>query len=524
MLKFALFHEDGLPPWRPAGARWASGSSWVEPFRHPALEDFAATDGISSFVAVRERAASSPALGTTDLMVLTTADYAALKTQLLGSATEFFLVERDEYGDYHVHAGQWGTAPVYVVQGRDHVRGSWAYGDLRQHMRFDQLHHLTVTRILAGRHRYAVDTLFEPVKQITERMTADFDQVKGLTLHYPEAALHATPRDVRDGVDIVKVYERELASAVQLWSIEPERTAVELSGGMDSANVAMTLAALYPGSIRSYALTLGGEVGEQQARRRQAMIDFAGFRDFQVSALDWPPLHPNGGRVHGDPLNPPDEPYYEAVEQMLATAADRGITTVYTGDGGDELVALRGQEWQRSGRVPGRLNPYSSPPDWLGPRAAGLLDQVDQHLAPTSVINEATHLGFACRTPQFMTAGIWPLSPLCSPRLIRFGEQLPVEWRLDKSITRERLRHLGFSEDVVHPRLRENFVHVMERGLVDYGVPLVDEYLTESPLVDLGFVNPDRLRDVRNAVADGKIDTRLFGYLRLELGLRGLLG
>ncbi|MBM7810220.1 asparagine synthase-related protein [Saccharothrix algeriensis] len=518
-----LIHEGNRPPWRSDGGRWVSGASWIEPFRHPNLEDFAATDGTSSLVVVRERASDVIQLGTPEPVALTPPAYGELRHRLLASATDFFMIEQDPQGAFRLYAGQWGNAPVYVVEGRGRLHGSWYYGDLRAHMRFGELHPPTVTSILAGRPRYSMHTLFAPVKQITERMRVTYDPVSGLDFRYPEPAMRALPREIREGVDILDVYEAELQRAVRLWEIDPERTAVELSGGMDSANVAMTLAGLFPGKIRSYALILAGEIGEQQLRRRNAMIDFAGFRDFRVPAIDWPPLHPLGGRALGDPLNPMDEPYHEAVEAMLESATAHGLTTVFTGDGGDELLSLRGEEWGRTGRVQGRNNPHRNPPDWLGCRAVELLARIDSDLAPVTVLNEATHLGFACRTPQFMAAGLWPLSPLASGRLIRFGEQLPVRFREGKFIARERLRRLGFSDDVVHPRHRENFVHVMERGLVEYGVPLVDEYLEESPLVDLGFVDPDRLRAVRDAASTGRIDTRLFGYLRLELGLRGLL-
>ncbi|XVV06306.1 asparagine synthase-related protein [Actinosynnema sp. CA-248983] len=475
-------------------------------------------------MAVRERMGNTALAGGDALITLSPAKYEALRRHILDEPTEHVLIERDPAGEYRLTAGQWGSAPIYVVEGLDRLRGSWNFGDLREYMHFDQVHELTLTRILAGQLRYTKHTIFEPVKQVTERMTVAYTRRDGMSMTYPEPALHARPRTIREGVDIIRAYEDEMSRAVNLWAVEPSRTAVELSGGMDSANVAMTLAALHPNVIRSYALILGGAIGTQQVRRRQEMITFAGLKDFSMPALDRPPLHPDGARAKGKPLNPVDEPYHEAVEAILHKAAAEGITTVFTGDGGDELVSLRGQEWEETGKIPGRFNPNRTPPKWLGPHANDLLADLDTDLPPPSLINAATHIGFASRTPQFMRAGLWPLSPLCSPRLIRFAEQLPLEWRLNKRITRERLRRLGLSEDVQQPQLRENFVHVMERGLADYGVSLIDKYLDESPLVEFGYVDADALRRSRDAVTNGMIDTQLFGYLRVELGLRGLLG
>ncbi|MEU7525494.1 asparagine synthase C-terminal domain-containing protein [Saccharothrix sp. NPDC042600] len=522
MLKFSLHPEPSQPSWRWFGGRWRAGSSWIEPFQHPVLETVAATDGTSSFIAVRERDGAT-VQPTSDLTTLSPDNYVDLRCRILDEPTDHFLVERDELGEYHLFAGQWGNAPIYIAEGSEGLHGSWDFTDLRQHMGVDRLHELTLTRILSGRIRHAAHTIFEPIKQITARMSVTYSGSEGIRMTYPEPAMRAHPRPVREGVDIVRVYEDELARAVRLWDFDPERTAVELSGGMDSANVAMTLAALHPNDIRSYALIYGEEIGAQQARRRQEMIDFAGFRDFSMPALDRPPLHSDGARVNGVPLNPVDEPYHEAVAAMLDMAAQQGVTTVFTGDGGDELVSLRGTEWEETGKVPGRFNPNRTPPNWLGPRAQELLADIEVDLPPPGVINAATHIGFASRTPQFMRAGLWPLSPLCSPRLIRFAEQLPLEWRLSKRITRERLRRLGLSEDVQQPQLRENFTHVMERGLAVYGVPLIDKYLNDSLLVESGYVDADALRRSRDATNSGMIDTQLFGFLRVELCLRGLL-
>lgn len=524
MLSFVLDHSALHFEWTWDVDRWINGSNWIRPYRHSLIEHVAVTDGRSGFIVVRERTDDAPAAQKNPCVArVNTEAYQVLKLQALAWPLEFFLVECENDGAYHLHTGTWGTAPVYVAEapwGR--LEGSWALPDLRHRMRLNDLNPLTVARALVARHRYASDTLFSGIHQLTERARAEYSPTRGLVLHYPEPAVHARPRALHPDVDLIAVYEDELAEAINLWSYYPEETAVELSGGIDSANVAMSLAGF---GFWSYALMLDGQVGLQQARRRQQLIQFAGFRDFQVPAMGYPPLSPGGAREHGDPLNPFDEAYHEAVERILTVAGEHGVTTVFTGDGGDELLSLRGAEWSSAGKTPGRLNPKSTPPTWIGRRTAELVDHVNDDLAPTTVINEASLLGFACRTPLFMVAGMWPLSPLCSPRLIRFAEQLPTEWRQDKRLARERLRRLGFTDYVVNPPLRETFTHVMEHGLRRYGMPMVAKLLPESALVDLGYVDPDRLRETHDRVtSSGSVDTSLFAFLRLELGLRGLLG
>ncbi|MFF7732356.1 hypothetical protein [Streptomyces sp. NPDC007984] len=60
----------------------------------------------------------------------------------------------------------------------------------------------------------------------------------------------------------------------------------------------------------------------------------------------------------------------------------------------------------------------------------------------------------------------------------------------------------------------------MESGLRAYGLPLLDDMLHDSLLVDLGYVDPDalvRARDHAAVVPDLLCDT-----LALEVGLRSL--
>jgi asparagine synthase (glutamine-hydrolysing) len=299
---------------------------------------------------------------------------------------------------------------------------------------------------------------------------------------------------------------------------------VELSGGMDSANVAVTLAARGDREVLACALIFGGDIGAQQVRRRREMIEYCGFRDLRIDALEYPPLMAHGARAAGEAIDPLAEAFHEAVERMLEQAGARGISTVFTGDGGDELLGLRTAEWKLLDKMPSRFNPSRQLPAWLGPRTIELLEHVESNLAPPSVINPATLLGFASRTPQFMEARMWPLSPLCSPRLIELCEQLPLEWRRGKRLCRERLRRLGFSEDVINPPLRENFRHVMERGLAEFGMPLLMKLLPDSVLVDHGYVDADELRAAHDRVVAGNgMETSIFAFLRTELGVRSMV-
>ena len=528
MLKFRLAATTVPGPFIRSSNRWTSGPTWIGPFRHPTIEQVAITDGLSTLIAVRERVPNSgqstgdPQAGP---RLLTADAYEQDKLKVLHWPLEHLAVEQIPDGSFRIHAGQWGTAPVYVVESGGHLHGSWSFVDLKPYIAIERICDVEVARLLSYRKRYSRETLFENVVQLTERSSALYATTGDLRLTYPTAATEAHPREIHEDVDITEVYERELQRAISQRHYNPKESAVELSAGMDSTNVAMSLAAMHQGDVLAYALMFGGPAGEQQARRRAEMLRFTGFRDLQLKALDWAPFSPRGKRVNDILLDPFAEPYHEAVDQIIAAAAKRGVNTVFTGDGGDELVSPRGKEWATLGKVRGRYNPNREPASWLTDRTRELLPRIDENLAPASVINEASLLGFACRSPQFMDAGLWPISPLCSPRLIRFAEQLPIEWRSGKRICRERLTRLGFSKDVVYPQLRENFTHVMEYGIRRYGLDLLTKLLPESVLVELGYVDPQQLVATRDRVGStGHVETSLYAFLHLELTLRGLFG
>lgn len=143
-------------------------------------------------------------------------------------------------------------------------------------------------------------------------------------------------------------------------------------------------------------------------------------------------------------------------------------------------------------------------------------------MIPESALNTMT-----CRSPMFLRMGCWPVSPLCTPELIRFCERLPPGWRQDKYLHRARLERLGFSPEVVRPPLRENFSHVMQYGLRQRGLALLARMLPDSILVELGYVDGRELRRLlmRSEMhPSAPIEDSLYEVINLELSLRSLVG
>ncbi|WP_240659816.1 asparagine synthase [Streptomyces sp. WAC 01529] len=334
-------------------------------------------------------------------------------------------------GEVQLSAGLYGTAPVYLVAVEDVLYGSWDLVDLRPYLRTDRLIPRVVARTLTRQHRYTADTLFEGVYRLTERATAVFDAA-GLSLHYPEPAEHVLrPRTLRSGVDPVDMFDRLLTQVVGGAPVPTGRVGVELSGGADSANVALSVHAHGFTRVHSFGLLVGGRVGAAQRDRRLALVERCGFRDTAIPALRHPPFVPGGVRALCQPHDPAGAFYQEAFDVLREQAAARRCEVIFTGTGGDEINA-------HHSRTETCLPQGPSVP-WLGNRSVEALGDVDEALAPMPLLPLPSLMGFGMHNPGYLRRGIWPVSPLVHPRITRFMEQLPHEHKRRKAMFRTRL-------------------------------------------------------------------------------------
>lgn len=519
MLELEIYSGDIGDSWAWADGVWRCGKSWIEPYAHPCLEGLLITDGASWCAAVRERRRDAPIVSARP-NVVTTAEFRRRVVELRRWPGDFVVIEGDA-DEIHVSTGVQGVAPLYLTACDGRLYGSWDLTDLRGRFAADSLVEREVVRLLALRPRYTHETVFAGVHRLTERATISWDGT-GLTVRYPSDAQHSIPRELRDDADVIEGYETLLDQFLDATPYEPGTAAVELSGGLDSANVAASLATRAPDRIVTAAMLLPGPAGEQQQRRRNELIDVLGFRaDVVVSARRLAPLCPSGARAQGFPISPYDEPYLEAIETLHHAVAARGVRTVFTGIGGDEMVALTKDEV-----TPAPVGADRDLMPWLGPRSRELAEEVDEEIAPVSVVNEMTLLACACAAPAILRAGMWPVHPLADPALIRFGEWLPRSWRADKHLPRARLAARGLSPDVCRPQLAENFTQVMDNALARHGAGYLRWMLaTGSPLIDHDFIDPDQLTQACDRLATGTTldrDREVFEVINLDQAIRSL--
>lgn len=471
--------------WEWVGDRWRSGSSWISPYDHPALETWSAQDSQRVVFQVRERAPGRAPHSPGSPQPVNTKAYNEAIAEARDWARAHHLIEITPNG-ITVTTGTHCPAPVYLTVNHTTLHGHWDVTRLRDVMSHQHLDPIEITRLLALTGHYSTRTAWQGISLLTERSSAWFHDGE-LRVRMPESARHDEPRELAPNARVLDGYERLLDAVLADHYYVPERTAIELSGGMDSSNVAMSLATRHGPILVSGALIQEGAAGEQQKRRREAMIRYAGFRDTVLRAAGYLPMDPqHAPRV---PLGPHEEIYIAGHSTLLAKWKSDGVLWAAAGVGGDEMLSL-----------PSEPQPPLAPaavPRWLTPSTFEALRDQESGIPPAPPISDSTLRALACGAPMYLRAGLWPLYPLAHPAMWRFGQWLPFSWRRNKHLARFRLQHLGFDREVTHPPLRENFHDVLYKALARFGPAAIRTMLdTGSPLIDGKFVDADELSAV----------------------------
>jgi asparagine synthase (glutamine-hydrolysing) len=414
-------------------------------------------------------------------------------------------------------AGAIGVAPLYLTVAGSALIGSWDITELGAYASLASYSPLVATRLLTRRQRCSSETLFEGVHRLTERARAVFDGTH-LTITYPPPHEHVLQgRRLRPRADPISYFDRLLADRIgPVMDAHSAAVAVELSGGVDSANVAVSAAGLSPFPVQSLGLLMGGEAGADQGLRRTQIVERLNLRDTVVPAAGHLPFGDPLARSAARPHNPDGDVYLEAFDVLRRRAADSGATVVLTGFGGDEMMAPHPAELSIPRQEP-------DPPFWLGEQARQHLADIDRGVAPVSPVPLATQLVFAARNPAYLRCGLWPIAPLADPALYEFGRSLPVEWRTDKALLRRRLAWAGFPESVTAPQWPESFGPVMDRALEVHGPALLTRMLERSLLIDAGLVSRAGLEKLLLGLAIGRgCPSMVYDMLALEMGLQSM--
>jgi asparagine synthase (glutamine-hydrolysing) len=497
MLKATIALSDLAYPPRWADGAVVFGGSRIAPFDHPALETLLVrTDG-QWFAAVRERRSEADAQ--TIRLDVDAAEFERRYRECLLWPLDYVMLEAAQAGcRLKLRAGAFGSLPVYARSGDDRLDLSWDAADLMQSP--------TALDVEIASHRLALHTIYSArqlgvgVLMLTERASLSVEPGKA-SYHYPPPAQETQPAPPRERAAWLAEFAAHLNQAVNARPFMADRSALELSGGMDSATVACGLA---PISVprTSLGILLEGDTRQPQLHRRRAIVERLALRDHTVEIAAFPPsldLRPAPGARPGFH----QEYYLEACAALWDQARALGCDRFYTGIGGDELFPDYAHELADHGEaleVQRERTQRADVEQLLTPRAREAARSLHCFGAPASPVPATALVAQGCRAPDIARRGLWPINPLSDPRLAQFCHRLPAEQRRERALMQRHLQE-RLGEDTFPAGYRkETFEQVFPALIATQAQDLAGQ-LRECALADLGLVDPRGAMSLLDAVA-----------------------
>lgn len=504
MLKARINIEDLSRTPRRCSGGIRFGGSEISAFPNPCLRSVFVLAKNRWIYAVLERSTHEPVAHFSSASgILSFEDYAGVHKEILNWPLDYVLVEAVSNGtnsQVRVTSGLLGIAPLYAAVRTGHVKLSWDCADVisrgNHAADFEVLAHL-----LGLRTFYASRQVCTGIALLTERSSLIVD-ADGASFVYPSAAPTLSAHALQKGVDVLGAFEACMASATGARPLDASRCLVELSGGMDSASVAVATAQLSGAHWSSAGIVLAEPDRTVQSRRRQSIVQTLGFADETLDMSAYMPVVDLDSSVRA-PEHPLGEFYIEAFDALWRQAETKDCRAVLTGIGGDELFPRYETDHPSTSREkPLQLAAAESiARSMLSGLARVAADTEPLYCAPASAIPHTALLAHASRSPYMMRLGLWPVNPLCDPALIGFCHRLPVEFRGERQLLRQYL----------HKHLRKDLFPIgYKKETFDYVLPEViarhhdrlNAQLRECALADFGLVDTKAVRGVLKRVAD----------------------
>lgn len=348
--------------------------------------------------------------------------------------------------------------PAYLIADRGGVAIDWDYARLLAGRDAEIEWGIALAQI-AGLSTYGPRTVVTGVHRATAGATL-VATANGVEAHLPDPVTHDGPHDLQPDADIEGALFDSVAALLAARALDPARTAVELSGGMDSALTALAAAEVAGPGLMSIGAQFDGAMGAAQRERRQLLRDHGGFDDLSVPAERFAPFSPASLRRARYGVWPEDENYPELFEAMFAMLRAAGIDTLISGFGGDELYFAYAGEEEPANAAEIPAFPF------LTPCGAAIAESA-RSTYPQGWLQQSAWQSAASQSQRVLRYGLWPVHPYHNPALARFVSRLPYACRHDRRVLRRALtQRLGvpvFETDYV----KESFDAVALRGMIE---------------------------------------------------------
>jgi len=195
MLKFALSSHDLSRQWHSYGSIWRSRQSWIEPYNHPFIETISTCSSEKTQLIVREVLPNTEETGhyssaEHDMKNVNEQVQNEIWEEMLNWPLDWIAIQISTVGEVVLCNGLFNVAPVYLVQFKNTLRGSWDPIDLYPYLSSNPLNYeRTAHYLVSFAHPYSKRTVFSDLYRLTERSYAEWKpQLKDgeqLSIIYP---------------------------------------------------------------------------------------------------------------------------------------------------------------------------------------------------------------------------------------------------------------------------------------------------------------------------------------------------
>lgn len=414
-----------------------------------------------------------------------------------------------------VSCGTYHSVALYLSTYANYVVGHWdpeALCDLLPEL---QLNYECVAQKLLLLSSYGTETFFKNISRLPDRgcyeAILEGANVKA-SIKKPTPLPYRLAGTPPSGADVLKIYDEALKAAINTW-ISPNysKIGVELSGGLDSSNLALALRSVYARDICSYIVLAGGVEGDLQREKRPEIVNKIRAHDTCFEGVEYPPLC----NFETKAVWPDSHYYMEAEGHKCDLLRAENIPVIMTGQGGDltmllhasedDGIPLTDQELTLNNFISDEYLSVKPEPDW-----------------PMGILNGCTVSGLHILSTHFLRHGIWAIHPFASLDLIDFCRSLPPEWRKGRKIMKDRLLWCGLSEHYITPKESGHFLNIFLKGTPTI-VEAARKLVRNSILVDCGIVDRQKLHDACSREYPDREDDMplcLLIFVRLEHFLR----
>ncbi|MBY5378949.1 asparagine synthase-related protein [Rhizobium leguminosarum] len=288
------------------------------------------------------------------------------------------------------------------------------------------------------------------------------------------------PRQLRTPERAQEFLFQMLTETLTRRRLEFGKTAVEVSGGLDSSVVAVAAAAVLPNPIAA-SIVVGSDI-QNQTTRQGVLARKLGLDHVTVDVWAHLPFAAGSARFASLETSYLAESFYEAFHDLTQILKTRGIDTILTGMGGDEAFPLFADEADTSHSV----KPLARP-SFIRPKTYQLAELPPVTRNFITSYHGSAALGVANRAERFLNQGIWQVNPFLEPEIIQFGSSLPLALRNQRSILSNILAGNGMPEFLDgKPMSFEPTIPHVARGIRD----LLHQLLAESVCSELGLLDP----------------------------------